>query len=421
MRCWVVTVGEPLPLGDGGERRLRSGILSQMLAEAGHEVTWWTASFDHWRKAHRTDGHAATRLAQNYSIVLLWGRGYSRNISLERIGDHRDVARAFRCLAANEPKPDVIIVSLPTLELSVEAVRYGKEHGVPVVVDVRDMWPDVMLRAAPKALRPLARIPLLPMRRLAREACRDASAITGHMPAFVEWGLRHAERQQGRYDRHFPFGYESASQFDVKPEDLALWAAGGVRADQAELTVCLAATLSHSFDFRALIDAARRVDGERIRFVICGTGDNFAWLRDAAMNLSNVTLPGWVGRRELLALFSIADVGIAPYRDEFDFRVTIPNKGPEYLAAGLPIALSLPDGPLLDILAQYDCGFSYRGDGAELARHLRALRDDRTRLSGMRARARQLYSDRFRAEQIYGDMVRFLEDVARDKPRVAVT
>ena len=42
----------------------------------------------------------------------------------------------------NHLKPDIIVVSLPTIEFSYEACRYGEKNNVPVIVDVRDLWPD---------------------------------------------------------------------------------------------------------------------------------------------------------------------------------------------------------------------------------------------------------------------------------------
>jgi hypothetical protein len=55
MRVWLITVGEPLPLDGPGERMLRTGILAAFLAARGHEVVWWSSSFDHVRKRQRSD------------------------------------------------------------------------------------------------------------------------------------------------------------------------------------------------------------------------------------------------------------------------------------------------------------------------------------------------------------------------------
>lgn len=423
MRCWILTVGEPLPIDGSEERRLRSGILASMLADAGHDVTWWTSSFDHWRKTHLTDGHASVRVSPGLRLMLLWGRGYRRNISVERVRDHRDVAAAFERLAPLAPAPDVILASLPTLELSAAAARFAQARRIPVIVDVRDMWPDVMERSAPSWLRPVAPLALRGMRRLARQACRGASAITGHTQAFVDWGLRHANRSPSAWDRDFPFGYESrrALGTDDLDRSRSFWNERGVHADADQLTVCFAGTVGHGFDFAPVLSAADALALDGVRFIICGTGDTVEELREAATRLPNATLPGWVTAPQLHALLAMSDIGLAPYRDEVDFRVTIPNKAPEYWSAGLPIATALPSGDLVNLLHDNDCGFSYAGSAGQLAGGLRRLRDDRATLSRMKAAARRLYDERFRADVVYGGMVRYIEDVARERPRVAVT
>ena len=58
------------------------------------------------------------------------------------------------------PRPDLILCSYPTIELSVEAVRYGRTHGIPVVLDVRDLWPDIVLDLLPTILRSPGRVAL---------------------------------------------------------------------------------------------------------------------------------------------------------------------------------------------------------------------------------------------------------------------
>ena len=47
MRVWLVQRAESTPHDDNGDRRLRIGILADILSSQGHEVVWWTSAFDH--------------------------------------------------------------------------------------------------------------------------------------------------------------------------------------------------------------------------------------------------------------------------------------------------------------------------------------------------------------------------------------
>lgn len=116
MRIWLVTIGEPLPCdGNGGERLYRAGILSAMLAQRGHEVVWWTSTFDHARKQQRFPTDATLRLESGVLLKLLHGCGYTRNVSLRRLIDHAILARKFTRQAEGMPSPDVVLCSLPPL------------------------------------------------------------------------------------------------------------------------------------------------------------------------------------------------------------------------------------------------------------------------------------------------------------------
>ena len=50
MNIWLVMSGEPLEMF--GERPHRVGILSKMLVQKGHKVTWFTTTFDHQHKKY---------------------------------------------------------------------------------------------------------------------------------------------------------------------------------------------------------------------------------------------------------------------------------------------------------------------------------------------------------------------------------
>jgi len=57
MKIWLVTIGEPLPLGISKDDRLhRTGQFARYCASKGHEVVWWTSTFDHFRKQHHFEG-----------------------------------------------------------------------------------------------------------------------------------------------------------------------------------------------------------------------------------------------------------------------------------------------------------------------------------------------------------------------------
>jgi len=408
----LITVGEPLPTDGPGERLLRTGILADMLSRRGHDVLWWTSSFDHFAKHQRHGTDVLQVVEDRYRIHQLHANGYRKNVSLTRLLNHYGLARKFRKHSVLEPRPEIILSSLPTLELCVEATRYGRKRGIPVVLDVRDLWPDIFLELVPRWGRSASRIVLSPLFQAAREACRDATAILGITPEIVAWGLKYAERAPSEWDRDFPLGYSQVPPPEGETEQAAeRWRTRGVGAE--DFNLCFFGTIGRQFDLETVIDAAWRLkEGDRpFRFVICGSGDKLEFYRKKASGCPNVLFPGWVNRADILALMQMSAAGLAPYRNKPDFLLSLPNKPLEYLSAGLPVVSSLK-GTLKRLLEEHHCGMTYgEGDPDSLVATLVFLHDHREASYEMSRNARELFAGRFDAEKVYGELIGHLERI----------
>ena len=203
MRIWLINAGEPTPIDEDRFRLLRMGILAQLAADEGHDVVWWSSTFFHFTKRQRFESDQSIELGTNYRINFVHAPPYAKHVSLARIRNHFRLGRGFASWARRESVPDVILTSLPILELCGAAVRYGRNHSVPTVVDVRDLWPDIMLDLMPGWTRVVGRLALAPYFNLAHRACSGATAIWGNTEEFVRWGLRcgtHAANPPHRTD-----------------------------------------------------------------------------------------------------------------------------------------------------------------------------------------------------------------------------
>ena len=415
MNVWLITTGEPLPTDEGCDRYLRSVILADLMSRNGHDVTFWSSTFDHVKKAHRFTTDTEVDLNTNHRLKLLHAGGYRQNVSLRRIWNHRGVARKFREQAARAPRPDVILCSLPTLELCVEATRYGRREQVPVVLDVRDLWPDLFLDLVPELGRPVARMLAAPCFRQAQEACANASAITGTTAEYVQWALGYAGRPATDQDRHFPMGYVASEPTRHQQlSALEFWAGHGIHSDAEQFVACWFGMMGRHSELDTLIEAAKRLADElpELRIVLCGDGPYRDQLQRQAAGCPNVVLPGWVNADQIWQLMRLSSVGLTPYVSNKNYIHNLTNKPVEYLSAGLPIVSSL-QGVLARLLENNDCGITYGNRNVEqLIWAIRSLATDRQRLSQMAQNADQLYRDQFVAERVYTQMQDYLLDMA---------
>lgn len=420
MRAWIVATYEPLPGIDTGSRLLRCGQLANHLVSAGHEVHWFTSTFNHVRRANRREATTEVDVAANYRITMLYAPEYAQSVSLARVRHNRVMAAAFReAVRERIERPDVILACVPSLELAEEAVAYAQENRVPVVVDVRDPWPEVYLSPVPPPLRGLARVALRGEFARARRIFAGAAALIAVSNDYLRWARALSNRPPNVRDAVFPIGYPVTTPDDAALADGRRILRDHVRLDPDQLIVAFAGMFGASYDLETVVDAARRLSqepGHRIHIVVAGDGDKRAALQQRATGVSTISFTGWLDASAVDALLRASHVGLAAYASRA--RQSLPNKPFEYMAAGLAIVSSLP-GELEQLLAQHRIGRQYRPhDASALAEQLLWLWRHPDERAAMGERARKLLVAEFRADEIYAGMASFLSELAECPARI---
>lgn len=414
----MVKTSEMLATDNGNGRLLRSGLVAHMLDAREHEVTWWMSTFDHANRRNRAQRDMTVPFGQRGTIRMLYSPGYRSSISVARLRDHRYWGRAFAAATARAPPPDVIFCAYPTIESAAVCAEFGRVHQVPVVIDLRDMWPDIFAEVAPEFLRPVARLTLQPLRLRARAALRKASALFAITEPFLEWGLRLARRPRNRWDAAYYLAYPrpaAESTYADQGAAAAFWDKHAVGRAGEFYAVLVGSMTERRFDMDTVIAAARLLQqtGSAVTFILAGDGDDLPAYRERARDCRNVIFPGWLSADQIRELLARAHVGLVPYRNTPDYVMSVPNKVGEYLAASLPVVSSL-SGALADLLVQRNCGVQVEAqNAAALAECLRDMQRDEPRRQLLAANARCAYLEELDAEHVYGRLVTRLEDIAR--------
>lgn len=415
MRVWIVAIGEPLPLPTNVGARLHRAGQFAVWSNAHAPILWWTSSFDHFKKDFMVDGDKVFRLCDNLALRAFKGCGYRSNLSLARLRDQRLLAKKmYAAMKQDAVPPDIILCSLPPVEIAEAVVKYGHEAGVPVVLDLRDMWPDIFIDHAPSALRPLVELALKPMFSQAERVCRDADALIGITDSFVDWGLAKAGRERGEWDKAFPFAYSPDPPVaDKLAEADRFWDSLGVLKKDSPFTVCFFGSINRQFDFKTIFKAFR-VAGDKVRLVVCGHGDKFDHVKNLAKGQGNILFPGWIDAPRIYSLMRRSHAGLDPLSDRYDFLASINNKATEYLSAGLPIISSPCRGELFNLLQKYQCGVSFNpGDSAALAGIISRLAVAPAEVSRMAEGAARCFEENFVAEKVHSAMFAHLQVIAK--------
>jgi len=413
MKVWLISIGEPLPL-DKNVRKLRTAMLADSLVSRGHDVRWWVSAFEHQRKVMLFESDQEIPLSPGLTLQVLRGCGYSSNISLARYLNHRMIAGKFRSQAIKLAPPDVMVASMPCHHMAFEAVRYARLRNIPVLVDVRDLWPDVFLtRIKNPLLNELGRHALgWDFRRL-QQLLREADGILAVSRGYLEWALGKAGRPAGDRDRVFSLGYQPASGGARPPRPLnpPPW----LKGHETKKLILFIGTFGFSYELRLLVEAARRIESsgrKDVCFVLAGTGEQAKILDQESAGLSNVILPGWIGAPEIGSLLANGYLGVAPCRSASN---TLPNKPFEYLSAGLPLISSL-EGEMADLISNHSLGLNYRpGDLDGLCRAIETLLDNHDLRTKMSANALGFFKEYGDADRIYAEYARHIENLVEAK------
>ena len=167
-----------------------------------------------------------------------------------------------------------------------------------------------------------------------------------------------------------------------------------------------------------VLEAARRLSGEPVAFLLIGDGVDKPRLQDAARQagLTNVRFLRGVPRRRVPSLLAACDALLVILRDDPLFQITIPSKLYEYMAAGKPILCSV-GGEAAELVTEAGCGLTVRpGDGGALAGGVLQLMSDPIWLTRARRGGCALGARAFRPVHPDGRLCR-IDGVARTSGR----
>lgn len=406
MNIWLLQTGESLPI-ENGIHKMRTAVLADKLVERGHNVLWWASAFDHFKKNWVFKEDTELDLKDALKIKAIKSTGYKKNISFSRFIDHRITARKFRKMAPQKPKPDIIITSMPPHDLAYESVAFAKKNKIPVLVDIRDLWPDLFLDSIPKKLQKLIKIPLYKDFKMVKKTMQMADGLIAVTNTFLEWGLKYAEREKTLKDKVIYLGYKRNLHSNNNPNKIKKM----IDILKNKFVVTFIGTFATYHNPSILVDCAKKLSQIDINFVLAGDGEFFNEINKVASKMKNVILTGWLNQDEITALLKYSDVGICPTTKTIDL---FPNKTFAYFSAGLPV-ISAFQGNLKEIMGKYQIGFYYPPNDVDtLVSCIKRLYEDKKLYQKMSENAIRVFNEMFDADKIYEEYVDHIEMVVKD-------
>jgi glycosyltransferase involved in cell wall biosynthesis len=293
--------------------------------------------------------------------------------------------------ALRGPRPDVIYATSPPLTIAAPALAAVARWRVPLVFEVRDLWPEAPIQMGALSNPRLQR----QARSLERQAYRRARRVIALSP-----GIRDGVIASG----------VPAGKVVLVPNasDLDLFRPSPPPPTDDRFVVSYFGTMGEANDLTLAIEAARMVPD--MSFVLMGDGKRRAELERTAP--PNVEFPGpAASKEEVAALAARSGACLTFFKDVPVLATNSPNKLFDTFAAGRPAIVNM-DGWMRELVEGNDAGLYVR-DAGELAQKLAWLRAHPEEVSRMGRNGRDLAEREFDRDLLARRVLDVLEEVAR--------
>lgn len=275
-------------------------------------------------------------------------------------------------------RPDVIIGSVPGLPILPAALSLGRALDTPVVIEMRDAWPDIVSSAHRWAPGAGSRAVGGALEAALRSTVSPAlTAMQGRARAIVTTTESFAEVLRAR-----GMSPVVTVRNTARPEDWRLAPVPAHREDDA-LHVLYLGTVGRAQGLVSAVHAAAlaRAGGVRLRLRVVGAGAQTALVRQEALRLdAPVELVGTVAHERVAEHYDWADTVLVSLQDWPSMALTVPSKLYEVMATGRHVSAAV-SGESRAIVGQTGCGRAVAPqDPAALARLWTELAADRRRL-----------------------------------------
>lgn len=308
-------------------------------------------------------------------------------------------------------KGDILVASSPPFFPHIAGVVVSRLRGVPLVLEIRDLWPDYLVDMG--VLRGLPARMLFALERwLLRRAAKVVVVTESFRRRVIEKGVppERVHVISNGVELDFYRRSEEPAPFPAmerRGEEFLVGYLGNIGAGQALGTVVEAAELLAS-------------SRPAVRLVIVGDGPESAAVAQllATKGLRNCSLHPPIPKAQTRAFYNRCDLVLVPLAPVAVFQETVPSKLFEILGCERPVLASLA-GEAAAIVVESGGGRTVPpGDPAALAQGIEEFAGlgERER-AAMGARGREYVGRRYSREALAGRYLEVLREAARDGAR----
>ena len=378
----------------------RYRTMADMISEAGIQLEVITSSFRHQTKEQR-NLKVTSKINSPYKVTLLYEPGYKKNITLKRIYSHHIFAKEVVKYLSRRKVPDLILCSVPSLSVGSAVTKYAQEHGIKVVIDIQDLWPEAFKMALNVPV--ISDILFAPMMLQANHIYARADKIIAVSDTYVKRGLRCNKND-----------HKGLSIYIGTDSDLVRQETSGkaISKPDSEFWIGYVGALGYSYDIRSIIDAIYKLNEygiNNIVFKIMGDGvliDSFkAYAKEKNVNCDFM---GFLEYGDMMTVLKNCDLSVNPIVEKSVSSII--NKVSDYAMAGVPVVNTQNSSEYRKLLQDYKCGINCENGNIDaIAEAIFTLYQDSKLREQMSRNSHQLGVDKFDRRVTYAQVINLIK------------
>ena len=362
-----------------------------------------TSTFCHLKKAQRKESQLNLDKL-DYKMTLIYEKGYPKNICLERIVSYTQFGKNVLKYLKSREKPDVIIVSVPSLAVADYVTKFANKNNIPVIVDIQDLWPEAFKMSLDIPV--VSDVLFFPMKKQAERIYRNADEIMAVSDTYVSVGKAQNPNCNG------------LSIYIGTDSELVKEKTSGITIDkpQGEFWIAYCGALGHSYDIKSCISAIKRLQNNGINnvvFKVMGDGvlkndfEHFAAEQGVACDFTGLLEYG-----KMMKTLEACDIAVNPIVGKSVSSII--NKVSDYAAAGTPVINTQNSPEYRELLDKYKAGINVEnGNVSALADAILTLYNSIDLRNEMRQNAQTLFEEKFDRQKTYPQLIEKINEFAK--------
>ncbi len=360
-----------------------------------------TSTFCHLKKSQREE--ATLHLEKlPYKMTLKYESGYRKNISIKRIRSYTEFGKNVLAYLKTRKKPDLIILSIPSLAVADYVSEYAKKQQIPLIIDIQDLWPEAFKMALNVPV--VSDLVFAPMLRQAERVYARADVIMAVSDTYVKRG----KAVNPKADELSIYIGTDSKLVEEKIRNIQ------VPKDEGKFVIGYVGALGHSYDIKGVIDAIKRLNDKGcsdILFRVMGEGVCRVEFEEYAKSLGvDCDFTGLLEYGKMMRTLMQCDVAVNPIIGSSVSSII--NKVSDYAAAGVPVINTQNSPEYRALLDRYHAGINVEnGNVDEFAEAILAYYSDPERKKQEGLNEKQMYNELFDRNIIYPKLIDKIEEV----------